>query len=159
LVLPVAYHLARRGVRATVLEKGDMASGSSGACDGLVLLQSKRPGIHLRLAMESRKLFNRLSEELPVSIEYRCSGGMVVIETAEEFRAMERYAEEQKETGLEVALLDIAGARRMEPELSESLAGAAYSPPGRAGESHCPDPWFGSGRQGPGGRAYGPTPK
>jgi len=124
----VAYHLARRGVRATVLERGDMASGSSGACDGLVLLQSKRPGIHLRLAMESRKLFNRLSQELPVSIEYRCNGGMVVIETEEEFRAMGRYAEEQKETGLEVALLDIAGARRMEPELSESLAGAAYSP-------------------------------
>jgi len=41
---------------------------------------------------------------------------------------MQRYAEDQKETGLEVALLDIAGARRMEPELSESPAGAAYSP-------------------------------
>ena len=124
----VAYHLARRGVRATVLERGDMASGSSGACDGLVLLQSKRPGIHLRLAMESTKLFNRLSEELPVPIEYRCRGGMVVIETKEEFHAMERYAQEQRETGLEVAILDIAAARRIEPQLSESLAGAAYSP-------------------------------
>jgi glycine/D-amino acid oxidase-like deaminating enzyme len=123
----VAYHLARRGVRATLLERGDMASGSSGACDGLVLLQSKRPGIHLRLAMESRGLFDRLTEELPVSIEYRRGGGMVVIETEEEFRAMERYVQEQRETGLEVALLDIAAARRMEPELSESLVGAAYS--------------------------------
>jgi len=124
----VAYHLARRGVLATLLERGGMASGSSGACDGLVLLQSKRPGIHLRLAMESRDRFDRLMEELPVSIEYRRGGGMVVIETEEEFRAMERYVQEQRETGLEVALLDIAAARRMEPELSESLVGAAYSP-------------------------------
>jgi len=124
----VAYYLARRGVRATLLERGDMASGSSGACDGLVLLQSKRPGIHLRLAMESRTLFDRLMEELPVPIEYRRGGGMVVIETEEEFRAMERYVQEQRETGLEVALLDIAAARRMEPGLSESPVGAAYSP-------------------------------
>jgi len=123
----VAYHLARRGIRATLLERGDMASGSSGACDGLVLLQSKKPGLHLRLAMESRNLFDRLMEELPVSIEYRRGGGMVVIETEEEFRAMEHYAQEQRETGLEVALLDIAAARAMEPELSESLVGAAYS--------------------------------
>jgi sarcosine oxidase subunit beta len=124
----VTYHLALRGVRATLLERAGMASGSSGACDGLVLLQSKKPGIHLRLAMESRDRFDRLMEELPVSIEYRRGGGMVVIETHEEFRAMERYVKEQRETGLEVALLDIAAARRMEPELSESLVGAAYSP-------------------------------
>jgi sarcosine oxidase subunit beta len=123
----VAYYLARRGVRATLLERGDMASGSSGACDGLVLLQSKKPGIHLRLAMESRNLFDRLMEDLPVSIEYRRGGGMVVIETEEEFHAMEHYVQEQRETGLEVALLDIAAARRIEPELSESLVGAAYS--------------------------------
>ena len=123
----VAYHLARLGVRATLLESEDLASGSSGACDGLVLLQSKRPGVHLRLAMESRNLFDRLTRELPVPIEYRACGGMVVIETQEELRAMERYVKEQRETGLEVDLLDIAAVRRMEPELSESLLGAAYS--------------------------------
>jgi len=124
----VAYSLARRGIRATLLERGDMASGSSGACDGLVLLQSKKPGIHLRLAMESRNLFDRLMEELPVPIEYRRGGGMVVIETEEEFRAMEHYVQEQRETGLEVALLDITAAKSMEPGLSESLKGAAFSP-------------------------------
>jgi glycine/D-amino acid oxidase-like deaminating enzyme len=124
----VAYYLARLGVRATLLERGDIAAGSSGACDGLVLLQSKRPGIHLRLAMESINLFDRLVEEMPASIEYRRGGGMVVIETEEEFLAMERYVQEQRQTGLEVALLDIAAARRKEPELSESLVGAAYSP-------------------------------
>jgi sarcosine oxidase subunit beta len=67
-------------------------------------------------------------EELPVRIEYRRGGGMVVIETEEEFRAMEHYVQEQRETGLEVALLDIAAALSMEPGLSESLVGAAYSP-------------------------------
>jgi sarcosine oxidase subunit beta len=58
----IAYHLARQEegplarprLQVTVVESGDIASGSSGACDGLVFLQSKKPGIHLELAMESR---------------------------------------------------------------------------------------------------------
>lgn len=124
----IAYSLACRKVRVTLLEKGDLASGSSGACDGLVLLQSKKPGIHLRLAMESRKLFDRLAEQLPVPIEYHSRGGMVVIETAEELQAMERYVKEQQKTGLDVTLLDTAAAREIEPELSEALVGAAFSP-------------------------------
>jgi glycine/D-amino acid oxidase-like deaminating enzyme len=124
----VAYYLACRKVQVTLLEGGDMASGSSGACDGLVLLQSKKPGIHLRLAMESRKLFDRLTEQLPIPIEYHSRGGMVVIETEEELQAMGRHVQEQREVGLDVTLLDIAAARKIEPELSEALVGAAFSP-------------------------------
>ena len=77
----IAYHLARQKLRVILLERGDIASGSSGACDGLVFLQSKKPGIHLRLAMESRRRFGLLIRQLPVPIEYRETGGMVVIET------------------------------------------------------------------------------
>ena len=51
----IAYHLAKKGTRVTLIEARDLASGSSGACDGLVFMQSKKPGIHLRLAMESLK--------------------------------------------------------------------------------------------------------
>jgi glycine/D-amino acid oxidase-like deaminating enzyme len=87
----VAYYPTCRKVKVTFLERGDIASGSSGACDGLVLLQSKKPGIHLRLAMESRKLFDRLTEQLPIPIEYHSRGGMVVIETEEELQAMGRH--------------------------------------------------------------------
>jgi glycine/D-amino acid oxidase-like deaminating enzyme len=123
----IAYHLARRKLSVTLLERGDIASGSSGACDGLVFLQSKKPGIHLQLAMESRGRFEHLSRRLPVPIEFNPTGGMVVIETEAELAAMEQFVEAQREIGLDVSLLDGDAARKIEPQLSEHILGATYS--------------------------------
>jgi sarcosine oxidase subunit beta len=128
----IAYHLARPQVRprlqVTVVESGDIASGSSGACDGLVFLQSKKPGIHLELAMESRRRFHRLARDLPIPIEYKSTGGMVVAETEAEMAAMAQYVDAQQAIGLDVTLLDTDGARRLEPHLSPKIAGASHSP-------------------------------
>ncbi|RLB89141.1 MAG: FAD-binding oxidoreductase, partial [Deltaproteobacteria bacterium] len=41
----IAYHLAKNDAGVTLIEKKDLASGSSGACDGLVFMQSKKPGV------------------------------------------------------------------------------------------------------------------
>ena len=124
----IAYHLARQKLRVILLERGDIASGSSGACDGLVFLQSKKPGIHLRLAMESRRRFGLLIRQLPVPIEYRETGGMVVIETEDELAAMQQFVAQQKKSGLDVTLLDGNQARILEPHLSEHIVGATHSP-------------------------------
>lgn len=124
----VAYYLARRGVRVTVLEAGGIASGSSGACDGLVFMQSKKPGVHLELALEGLALFAELRTALPFPIGFVQRGGMIVIETETEMAAMERFAARQREIGLPVALMDGAEARRMEPGLSAHILGATHSP-------------------------------
>jgi glycine/D-amino acid oxidase-like deaminating enzyme len=124
----IAYHLAQRKVSVILVEKGDLAAGSSGACDGLIFLQSKKPGIHLQLAMESRKRFDRLRSSLPVAIEYRECGGMVVIENDEELAAMHEFVKEQQEIGLDVTLLNADRARQFEPHLSEHILGATRSP-------------------------------
>jgi len=124
----VAYHLSKRKVSVVLLEKNGLVSGTSGACDGLVYLQSKRPGAHLKLAMESRKRFDSLQHELGRDIEFRSHGGMIVVETQEELEAMHLFAEDQKATGLEVTLLDGKQSRELEPSLSEGILGCTYSP-------------------------------
>ena len=124
----IAYHLARHKLRVTLLERGDIASGSSGACDGLVFLQSKKPGIHLQLAMESRRRFDWLARQLPVPIEYRETGGMVVIETEAELTAMQQFVAQQQESGLDVTLLDKNQVRQIEPHLSKHILAATHSP-------------------------------
>ena len=124
----VAYHLSKRRVGVLLVEKKGLVSGTSGACDGLVYLQSKRPGAHLKLAMESRKRFDSLQEELGMDIEFRSHGGMVVVEKQEELEAMRLFVEDQKETGLEVTLLDRKQARALEPSLSEGILACTYSP-------------------------------
>ena len=124
----IAYHLARHKLRVALLERGDIASGSSGACDGLVFLQSKKPGIHLQLAMESRRRFKLLARQLPVPIEYRETGGMVVIESKDELSAMQKFVKAQQAVGLDVSLINKDQARKLEPQLAEHIVGATHSP-------------------------------
>ena len=124
----IAYHLSKLQIDVILLEKGDVASGASGACDGLIFLQSKKPGIHLELALESKKRFDHLREELHFDIEYKNHGGMVVIENEKELQAMKRFVEKQQKVGLDVSLLNADQAREMEPSLSEKILGSTFSP-------------------------------
>jgi sarcosine oxidase subunit beta len=123
----IAYYLGKEGIRAVVLDKKQIASGSSGACEGLLLLQSKKPGIHLDMALESLRRFSALARELDPPIEYENKGGVVVIETEEELAAMQLFVEKQKKHSVEVSLLSTEQAREKEPALSENIIGATFS--------------------------------
>lgn len=124
----IAYHLAKEGIASVVLEKDEIASGSSGACEGLLLLQSKKPGIHLELALASTSRFQHLAEELGTDIEYEQKGGLVIIESDEELDAMKFFMEKQKAYGVDVTLLDRDQTLEIEPTLSPHIIGATYSP-------------------------------
>lgn len=124
----IAYHLAKSGYKPTLVESRELAAGSSGACDGLVFMQSKKPGVHLELAMASLRRFSNLQEELPVHIEFSQTGGLVVIETEAELTAMERFVADQQAIGLDVTLLGPDHLQQKEPALSDQLLGATYSP-------------------------------
>lgn len=95
-----AYHLAKRSSKVILVEREDHASGASGACDTAVFLQSKKAGIHLRLALASAELFKDLGKELDHDIEHREKGGMILLETAEERKIMEEFVSRQRQTGL-----------------------------------------------------------
>ncbi len=124
----IAYQLTNAGVKVVLIDCKEPAGETSGACDGLVFCQSKKPGIHLQMAMESKKIFDGLVGQLPFDMEYENTGGMVTIESEAEYLAMEKYVEQQRAGGLEVSLLDAKTARQMEPALAETIVGAAYSP-------------------------------
>jgi len=124
----IAYHLAKRHIDVVLVEKDDIASGTSGACDGFIFMQSKRPGIHLQMALESAKMMERLSTELQRDIEYENTGGMIVVKSRQDMPEMRKLVERQRRLGLEVHLMDAHEARRMEPCLSPDIAGATYSP-------------------------------
>jgi len=122
----ITYYLAKQGIDVILVEKGGIASGTSSACDGCIFLQSKKPGILLKLAMESAKLYDSLSEELDSDIEYEKCGGMIVIETEKQISEMQKFVERQKKCGLDVELLDIKEALELEPNLSPNICGASY---------------------------------
>lgn len=124
----VAYHLAKKGIDVIIVEKDDIASGTSGACDKAVLLQSKNPGLHLFLALESVKLFPELQKDLDTDIEYKNNGGMIVIKSQEQWQVMQEFVERQKKVGLAVELLGREQALRRQPAFAKDIMGSTYSP-------------------------------
>lgn len=124
----IAYHLTLEKIRPVLLEAGSVACGSTGACEGMLLLQSKKPGIHLEMAMQSMSRFATLSDELGTDIEYDNKGGLVVMETMEEREAMQAFAKKQQACGADVTFLSTEDARELEPALSPEITGATYSP-------------------------------
>lgn len=124
----IAYHLAKRKIRAVLLEKGDPAGGSSGACGGTVFLQTKSPGPNLKLALASADRFRHLEAELAADIEYDNRGGLIVIEREQERETLAHLVDRQQKAGLDVRLLDRQQARDLEPALSPAILGAAFSP-------------------------------
>jgi len=124
----IAYYLLRRGISTILLEKRGLLLGTSGACDGFFAVQSKRPGLLLRLALESIKEIERLSKELPIPIHYKRHGGLILIENPYEMKLMEDFVAKQREAGLEVKIISIEEAKYFCPLLSDDLEGATYSP-------------------------------
>lgn len=121
-----AYYAAQAGYKVLLIDRGDVAAGTSGACDGFIILQSKNPGPHLELAMQSAAMYRTLAAELDYDIEYRACGGMIVAETENQATLLENLIKKQQEAGLKVELLPIKQARASEPMLAEDLWGAAY---------------------------------
>ncbi|MEW6524029.1 MAG: FAD-binding oxidoreductase [Bacillota bacterium] len=123
-----AYYLSSAKKRVILVERGEICSETSSSCDGFVILQSKSPGIHLELALESAARYECLDRELDCELEYRRTGGMIVIETQEQLAVMEAIARRQEAGGLPVQMLGPVEARRREPVLSRHILGATYSP-------------------------------
>ena len=123
----ITYYLAKQGVDVALVERRDIASETSSACDGFIMLQTKDPGLKLRMALESAQIFQSLSEELECDIEYRRDGGMVIIETKEQLERVLPRIEEQRSYGLEVKLLDRYQTKQRQPCLGNHLISSTYS--------------------------------
>lgn len=124
----IAFRLAQRGLKVVIVDKGNPGSGASGSCDKAIFMQSKRPGLHMELAMASRRMYDTLESELERSVEFETDGGMVVIETPQQMDFMRGFIEKQRAAGISVSLIDGEAAREAQPFLAPHILGASFSP-------------------------------
>lgn len=103
--LSCAYYLTKTGKRVLVLERNYAGSGTSGACDEMILLQSKTPGLSLEMAFVSLDIYRSLQAELGEDLEFETRGGMIIIEKAEHLSIMKDFVAKQKSLGLNVEIL------------------------------------------------------
>jgi glycine/D-amino acid oxidase-like deaminating enzyme len=120
----VAYYLAKENARVVVLERGDIASGTSSHGEGNVLIHDKQPGIDTQMAHASQKLFKALAAELSCDFEYVERGSVLLIESEEEWKAAEALAARQAADGYPIRMLSQDEIQRQEPFLAEDIIGA-----------------------------------
>ncbi len=123
-----AYYLAQSGIGVQVLERQFFASGTSRACDGLILSWDKQSPAELELGQASAALWASLADELPFDFEYRRQGSIVLAETGDTLADLHKKAVDLGEAGIRAEMLDAAGLLVLEPNLAPDLAGGVFYP-------------------------------
>ncbi len=130
-----ALAAARAGLAVTVLDRGPVAGGTTGAGEGNLLVSDKPPGPELELALLSLRCWADAAAHLsgrtglPAGgFELEPKGGLAVAEAAAALPALTALAAKQRAAGVEAHEVGADGLRDHEPHLAEGLAGGVLYP-------------------------------
>ena len=131
----IAYHLAKEGVDVTLFESGNLASGATGRCGGMVVqlygrelnIDKARERLHLT-QLNTRRLLE-LRNEIG-DFEYRQMGSLDIAVSEEEWNSLEDLVKIQQKLGdKEIKLLDEEQTRELMPIFEEGVVfGSRYRP-------------------------------
>lgn len=119
----VAYYLSRENLKVTLIERGDIASGTSSGCDGNILVSDKMPGFDCLLAKSSIDLFPGLIDQLEYPVEWTQRGSLILLENDEELAAGKKFCAEMSENGMPMRMLSREELFLDEPFIAKDLAG------------------------------------
>jgi len=130
-----ALAAARLGLRVTVVDRGPVAGGTTGAGEGNLLVSDKAPGPELELALLSLRLWDDVDEHVRAGgrrpgrgFELEHKGGLVVAAGGQVLAGLRAAAGRQRAAGVladDVAAGDLAAH---EPHLAPGLAGGVRYP-------------------------------
>jgi sarcosine oxidase, subunit beta len=125
-----AFHVASHGRRVVLLERGDIAAAASGQNMGGIDSYGwgDAPDLQAHLTAGSLDIFETMQADLGQDIEFRRSGGIQGIRTAEEYEWEAERVAMLRKRGQAAELLTAREARSIEPGLSPALLGAMYAP-------------------------------
>ncbi|SDI80536.1 NAD(P)/FAD-dependent oxidoreductase [Alteribacillus bidgolensis] len=119
----IAYYCSKSGLDITVLEKKELASGTSSKCDGNILAVDKDPGFDSQMSLKSQQMVNELNNELEIPFEYRSPGSVLVCENDTEMEAAQKWVQQQQEAGLDFRMLDREDLRNESDYFADDLRG------------------------------------
>lgn len=119
----VAYFNAKAGARVILIDKGDMAEGTSSKSDGNILVCDKKPGFDAQFAKASQDMFPALSNELDYPIEWTQKGSLFLVENEEEYAIAHKFCEDMKACGLPMRMMDKYEIHQDESYLAKDLYG------------------------------------
>ena len=123
-----AWSCARAGLAVTVVDRGPVSGGTTGAGEGNILVSDKEPGPELDLALASRAAWAALGDEIGGPCELDAKGGLVVAARQETLDHLVDFAAAQGASGVITEIVAADDLPEHEPHISRDLAGGVYSP-------------------------------
>jgi glycine/D-amino acid oxidase-like deaminating enzyme len=119
----IAYYLAKEGVQVGLIERGDIASGTSSACDGNILCTDKEPGYDSQITLKSQQLLAELVDELDYDFDYVQLGSVLVVEDEDQEPVAQDWVKRQKDAGLPMRYIEGSAVFEDEPLLARDVIG------------------------------------
>jgi sarcosine oxidase subunit beta len=123
-----AFHLAEARVDVLLLEKAELASGSTSRAAGGVRAQFSDP-LNIALGLRSLEAFGRFSERPGAEIDLKQVGYLFLLDREEDVVAFERGVEIQNEHGVPSRFVTLEEAQRLSPLAGlDGVLAATFSP-------------------------------
>ncbi len=122
-----AYHLVKKGLSVALIERNNVARGTSSHCDAAALLVDKQPGPDAAFGYNSIQRFLELRDELDNDFCLEQTGCVYVCDTEREQEVAAQYAKDMQADGYEVYALSPKELLEREEHLAKDLAGGLWS--------------------------------
>ena len=128
-----AFHLAEAGVDVLLLERGELAGGSTSKAAGGVRAQFSDP-VNIELGQRSLRAFEDFARRPGGEIDLKQHGYLFLLSDPEDVAAFERSVSLQNEFGVPSRMLTVAEACGLSPfVVADGLLAAVFSPT----DGHC----------------------
>jgi len=122
----IAWHLARRGARVTLIEERGIAAAASGASAGGVRQQGRDPR-EMPLAIAAIARWEHLEAELGADLHYYREGHVAVYEREEDLPLARQRVAEQRALGLDIELVEGRDLHELVPGLAGHIVAGTYT--------------------------------
>ncbi|MCC7046767.1 MAG: FAD-binding oxidoreductase [Alphaproteobacteria bacterium] len=123
-----ALHLADAGFKLLVVDRHGLASGTSRASDGNLLISDKSPGVLFDLTVESFRHWDAMIAALGNHCEYDKKGATLATMDPGRRAKLLAHVEEHARHGVRAELLAPGDVRRIEPALHPEVAAVGWWP-------------------------------
>lgn len=121
-----ALALTNAGLRTIVLDRGSVASGTTGAGEGNILVSDKDPGPELTLALASRNLWFSIADHIGNHFELEAKGGLVV--ARKDPTSLFALSDIQSRAGVHTERADHRQLHELEPHLADTIKSGVFYP-------------------------------
>ena len=121
-----AYYVNRAGLKAIVIDRGTVASGTTGAGEGNIMVSDKSPGPELELALKSRDMWFEVAQDLGNEFELVAKGGLAV--SRGDASSLFELSNSQSVAGVQTKRVGASELQELEPFISKAIQNGVHYP-------------------------------